>query len=61
MDHVAPWLEQGVTRSAADYRIVPSAQIEMLPGLGHSPMIEDPRRTADLLLAFTTIHAARAD
>ncbi|PZG32463.1 alpha/beta hydrolase, partial [Spongiactinospora gelatinilytica] len=32
--------------SAADYRIVPGAKVEMLPGLGHSPILEDPPRTA---------------
>ncbi|MFG3053316.1 alpha/beta fold hydrolase [Kitasatospora sp. NPDC048239] len=47
--------------SAADYRAVPGAQVELLPGLGHSPMLEDPARTAVPLLAFTTIHAVRAD
>ncbi|MEV4896448.1 alpha/beta fold hydrolase, partial [Nonomuraea sp. NPDC055795] len=39
--------------SAADYRVVPGAKVEMLPGLGHSPILEDPERTATALLAFT--------
>jgi pimeloyl-ACP methyl ester carboxylesterase len=39
--------------SAADYRAVPGAKVEWLPGVGHSPMLEDPQRTAALLLAFT--------
>ncbi|MBB5774255.1 alpha/beta fold hydrolase [Nonomuraea jabiensis] len=40
--------------SAADYGVVPGAKVELLPGAGHSPILEDPQRTADLLLAFTT-------
>ncbi|MFB9834883.1 alpha/beta fold hydrolase [Actinoallomurus acaciae] len=47
--------------SAADYRAVPGAKVELLPGLGHSPILEDPPRTAAPLLAFTAIHAAPAD
>ncbi|MEV0385834.1 alpha/beta fold hydrolase [Nonomuraea sp. NPDC050643] len=43
--------------SAADYRTVPGARVELLPGLGHSPILEDPARTAVPLLAF----AAQAD
>ncbi|MFI6906968.1 alpha/beta fold hydrolase [Nonomuraea sp. NPDC050394] len=39
--------------SAADYLVVPGAKVEMLPGLGHSPLLEDPPRTATALLAFT--------
>ncbi|RKN44005.1 alpha/beta fold hydrolase [Streptomyces hoynatensis] len=39
--------------SAADYRAVPGATVTMLPGLGHSPNLEDPARTAAPLLAFT--------
>ncbi|WP_420803379.1 alpha/beta fold hydrolase [Streptomyces naphthomycinicus] len=45
--------------SAADYRAVPGAKVELLPGLGHSPLLEDPPRTASPLLAFTTSHAVR--
>ncbi|MFF5710551.1 alpha/beta fold hydrolase [Streptomyces sp. NPDC012756] len=47
--------------SAADYRAVPGAEVELLPGLGHSPLLEDPQRTATPLLAFTALHAVRVD
>ncbi|NMO34994.1 alpha/beta fold hydrolase [Streptomyces sp. GMY01] len=46
--------------SAADYHAVPGAKVELLPGLGHSPMLDDPPRTATPLPAFTTSHAARS-
>ena len=42
--------------SAAEYRAVPGAKVEMMPGVGHSPNIEDPPRTAAPLLAFTANH-----
>ncbi|MFI9595246.1 alpha/beta fold hydrolase [Nonomuraea sp. NPDC052265] len=45
--------------SSADYRIVPGAEVELLPGLGHTPILEDPEQTAIPLLAFTATHAER--
>ena len=47
--------------SAADYRAVPGARVEMPPGVGHTPILEDPVRTASCLLAFTATEAARDD
>ncbi|MFI6874058.1 alpha/beta fold hydrolase [Streptomyces sp. NPDC050400] len=40
--------------SAADYGVVPGAKVEILPGAGHTPILEEPRQTAALLLPFTT-------
>lgn len=47
--------EDGRCRSsfAAEYRAVPGARVERLKGLGHSPIVEDPSRTAALLHVFT--------
>ncbi|MFD4635349.1 alpha/beta fold hydrolase [Streptomyces sp. NPDC058284] len=39
--------------SAADYRAVPGACVTMLPGAGHTPILEEPSRTAALILSFT--------
>ncbi|MFC7624637.1 alpha/beta fold hydrolase [Microlunatus sp. GCM10028923] len=38
--------------SAADYQVVPGARLKLLPGLGHTPQLEDPERTAEPLLDF---------
>lgn len=38
--------------AAADYGVVPGAKIEILPGIGHSPNLEDPELAANRLLAF---------
>jgi pimeloyl-ACP methyl ester carboxylesterase len=40
--------------SAALYRAVAGSKVELLPGVGHSPMTEDPARTDALLLSFVS-------
>lgn len=38
--------------SAHQYDAVPNAQVELLPGVGHVPMLEEPDITSRLLLGF---------
>jgi len=38
--------------SAHSYDVVPGARLEMLPGIGHSPMFEAPDATSKMLLDF---------
>jgi pimeloyl-ACP methyl ester carboxylesterase len=43
--------------SAHRYDAVPTARVELLPGVGHLPMLEAPEATSELLLGFTATAA----
>jgi pimeloyl-ACP methyl ester carboxylesterase len=43
--------------SAHQYDAVPNARVEMLPGVGHVPMLEAPEATGELLLGFAATAA----
>ncbi len=46
--------------SATDeYRVIPDVRIELLPDVGHTPMLEDPHTTSRLLSDFMTDIADR--
>ncbi|AKU18752.1 hypothetical protein VV02_08285 [Luteipulveratus mongoliensis] len=38
--------------AAEDYRTIAGARLELLPGIGHTPMLESPALTGELLAAF---------
>jgi len=40
---------------------VPGAHVELLQGVGHTPMLEDPQTTGTLLLDFAAGAAAQAN
>ncbi len=39
-------------RAAADFGTIPGARVVTLPGSGHSPQVEEPGRTAQVILRF---------
>jgi pimeloyl-ACP methyl ester carboxylesterase len=47
--------------ASAAYHAVPGARVEMLRGIGHTPMMEDPQVTGKLLLDFVAAVARHPD
>jgi pimeloyl-ACP methyl ester carboxylesterase len=47
-------------RVADTYRVVPGADVKMIASAGHSPNVERPRETAELILAFVAAGEASA-
>ena len=48
--------------SAQQYNAVPNSRVEMLPGVGHLPILEAPEPTSELLMGFTaTANATDTD
>lgn len=43
------------------YRTVRGASVELLPGTGHSRLLENPLRAATSLPAFPTLHSVRVN
>ena len=41
-----------VSEATGDLQDVPGIRIETIPGVGHTPQIENPQKTADLILGF---------
>lgn len=48
-------------RVAATYREVPGADLRTIAGAGHSPNVERPRETSDLILAFAAAASNRGE
>jgi len=44
--------------AAREYRAIPDVEVELLPGVGHTPMFEDPETTSRLLSEFVAAHDA---
>jgi pimeloyl-ACP methyl ester carboxylesterase len=41
-----------------EYRVIPDVRVELLRGVGHTPMFEDPETTGRLLSEFLAAHSA---